>query len=112
FSKDDVLFGKLRPYLRKSVVAAENGICSTDILVFRATGSWSEYLCYLTHSDEFIAHARSTTSGVQHPRTSWAALSQFKLHIPPLAEQRKIAGVLGLVQRAMAQQERLLAVTS
>jgi len=112
FSKDDVLFGKLRPYLRKSVVAPEDGICSTDILVFRAKGSCPEYLCYLTHSDEFIGYAKSTTSGVQHPRTSWAALSQFKLHIPPLNEQRKIAGVLGLVQRALAQQQRLLRLTA
>src|SRR5207253_107528 len=46
FRKGDVLFGKLRPYLRKSVLAAESGICSTDILVFRATEKCCpEYLC-------------------------------------------------------------------
>src|SRR5437016_13465203 len=38
FRKHDVLFGKLRPYLRKSVLAEEEGICSTDILVLRAKG--------------------------------------------------------------------------
>ena len=37
FRSGDVLFGKLRPYLRKSVLVSEEGICSTDILVFRAT---------------------------------------------------------------------------
>ena len=37
FRSGDVLFGKLRPYLRKSVLVGEDGICSTDILVFRAT---------------------------------------------------------------------------
>jgi type I restriction enzyme S subunit len=113
FRKGDVLFGKLRPYLRKSALAPENGICSTDILVFRATpGSSAEFLCLLTHTDEFVAHAKATTSGVQHPRTSWAALRDFKLHIPPEAEQREIVGVLGIVQRAMEQQERLLALTA
>ena len=113
FRKGDVLFGKLRPYLRKSALVSEDGICSTDILVFRASDkSLAEFLCLLTHSDEFVGHAKATTSGVQHPRTSWASLREFKLHVPPLAEQRKIAGVLGLVQRAMEQQERLIALTT
>jgi type I restriction enzyme S subunit len=109
FRKGDVLFGKLRPYLRKSVLVGEDGICSTDILVFRASAKcFSEFLCLLTHTDEFVAHAKATTSGVQHPRTSWAGLRDFKLHVPPPPEQGKIAGVLGVVQQAIEQQERLL----
>jgi type I restriction enzyme S subunit len=40
------------------------------------------------------------------------ALDDIRLPLPPLPEQRKIAGVLGLVQRAMEQQERLLALTT
>lgn len=113
FRSGDVLFGKLRPYLRKSVLVGEDGICSTDILVFRATEKCiPEFICLLSHTDEFVGHAKATTSGVQHPRTSWSGLREFKLHVPPVPEQRKIAGVLGLVQRAMEQQERLLALTA
>jgi len=113
FRSGDVLFGKLRPYLRKSVLVSEKGICSTDILVFRATDKCiPEFLCLLTHTDEFVGHAKATTSGVQHPRTSWSGLREFKLHVPPVPEQRKIAGVLGVVQRAMEQQERLLVLTA
>src|SRR5262249_53827612 len=37
---------------------------------------------------------------------------RIEVPIPPLAEQKKIAAVLGLVQRAIAQQERLLDRTS
>ena len=89
-----------------------DGISSTDILVFRATDKClPEFLCFLTHSDEFINYAKTTTSGVQHPRTSWPALQEFRLHLPALPEQRKIAAVLGLVQRAIEQQERLIALT-
>jgi type I restriction enzyme, S subunit len=113
FQKDDVLFGKLRPYLRKSVLADEEGICSTDILVFRHTDKClANFLCYLTHTDEFVSHAKATTSGVQHPRTSWAGLREFRLHLPPPLEQQKIAAVLGSVQRAIEQQERLIALTT
>jgi type I restriction enzyme S subunit len=113
FRNGDVLFGKLRPYLRKSVLVDKDGICSTDILVFRATEKCiPEFICLLTHTDEFVGHAKATTSGVQHPRTSWSGLREFKLHVPPIPEQRKIVGVLGVVQRAMEQHERLLALTA
>jgi type I restriction enzyme S subunit len=81
FRKGDVLFGKLRPYLRKSVAVDIDGICSTDILVFRVTEQCDpKFLCFLTHTDEFISHAKATTSGVQHPRTSWSGLREFKFH--------------------------------
>jgi type I restriction enzyme, S subunit len=113
FSSGDVLFGKLRPYLRKSFLADQCGICSTDILVFRATDKClPEFLCLLTNTNEFIDHAKATTSGVQHPRTSWAGLREFALHVPPLGEQRKIALLLSVVQQAIQQQERLLATTA
>jgi type I restriction enzyme S subunit len=69
-------------------------------------------LYYLNINNEFIDHAKATTSGVQHPRTSWPALREFALHLPPLADQQKIASVLGLVQRAIEQQERLIALTT
>jgi type I restriction enzyme S subunit len=46
------------------------------------------------------------------PNLSQSRLCELPLAIPPLPEQRKIAGVLGLVQRAMEQQERLIALTA
>ena len=98
FKPNDVLFGKLRPYLRKAVKATFNGICSTDILVFRSVNeNCPNYLTYLMHADPFIEHAKMTTTGVQHPRTSWPALREFQLTMPPNAEQQKIAYVLSAV---------------
>ena len=35
FRKGDILYGKLRPYLDKAVIAPVDGICSADILVLR-----------------------------------------------------------------------------
>lgn len=112
FQPNDVLFGKLRPYLRKCVLMQEEGVCSTDILVFRANDKvLPQYLCYLCHTDQFIGHAKATTSGVQHPRTSWNSLSEFCLTLPPIEEQCRIAHVLTTVQTAIEQQAQLIDLT-
>ncbi|WP_051822149.1 restriction endonuclease subunit S [Desulfonatronum thiodismutans] len=113
FKVGDVLFGKLRPYLRKGAQADFDGVCSTDILVFRAKAPCkSEFLKFVIHADEFVAYAKSTTSGVQHPRTSWPSLREFRLSLPPLPEQKKIAHILSAVQRAIEAQERIIQTTT
>ncbi len=100
FKIGDILFGKLRPYLRKGAQADFDGISSTDILVFRVEDQCaSDFLKYLVHSDEFIDYAKSTTSGVQHPRTSWPSLKEFHLSLPALPEQKKIAYNLSIIQK-------------
>ena len=113
FKIGDILFGKLRPYLRKGAQADFDGVCSTDILAFRAKLICaSEFLKFVIHSDEFVSHAKSTTSGVQHPRTSWPSLREFRLSLPPLPEQKKIAHILSTVQRAIDAQERIIQTTT
>ena len=113
FKAGDILFGKLRPYLRKGAQADFDGVCSTDILAFRTkTGCESGFLRFLVHSDEFVDHAKSTTSGVQHPRTSWPSLREFRLSLPTLPEQKMIAHILSTVQREIEAQERIIQTTT
>jgi type I restriction enzyme S subunit len=101
FRPGDVLYGKLRPYLDKAALAEWEGICSTDILVLRAqNGLEPDFLAYLAHTRTFLEYAIATMTGVNHPRTSWKALQQLQVPLPPLPEQRAIAHVLRTVQRA------------
>jgi type I restriction enzyme S subunit len=102
FKKNDILYGKLRPYLDKAVLAQQEGICSTDILVFRPR----ENVCPVfvlahIHSKPFVEYAVQTTHGVNHPRTSWAALKEFRCAVPPFSEQEKVAAVLWKIQKAV-----------
>jgi type I restriction enzyme S subunit len=112
FRSGDILYGKLRPYLDKAVLADREGICSTDILVFRPKpGVVATYALGLIHSDAFRDNATATTQGVNHPRTSWNGVSSFECFAPPKPEQQKIAAVLWKMQRAIATQDRLIAAT-
>ena len=112
FFPGDLLYGKLRPYLDKGAVAEWAGMSSTDILVVTPGDRIdSAFLGYVIHTRDFIQHAIATTTGVNHPRTSWNAVRSFLLPLPPLPEQRAIAHVLSTVQRAREATEAVIAAT-
>ena len=95
FEPGDVLFGKLRPNLRKYWKADRRGICSTDILVLRGKqGLESDYLFAVVQSEPFLAFAENDAAGTKMPRTSWKRLETIELPIPPLNEQHRIAEIL------------------
>ncbi len=91
----DVLFGKLRPYLRKSWCATFPAHASTELLCLRpAPAVDSRWLGYLVASDPFVEWAVSTSDGAKMPRTSWEKLREFTFSLPSVATQRLIADFL------------------
>ena len=102
FCTGDVLFGKLRPNLRKAAAAPFDGLCSTDILpLFGKSGLDTPYLLQLAQWNRLQQHAVATASGTKMPRTSWKQLGDFAFSLPPLPEQRKIAAILSSVDDAI-----------
>ena len=99
FKRGDVLFGKLRPYLRKYAIAPFDGICTTEILAIhpRDGQSDSQFLFHLMQGDGVFATVEALSYGTKMPRVSWADLSDLVLGIPPLPEQQKIAAILTAV---------------
>ncbi|WP_313759173.1 restriction endonuclease subunit S [Atlantibacter hermannii] len=71
FEKNDVLFGKLRPYLAKSWLATFSGVCSSEFLVLRTAKLHPKYLNYYSLTNEFIEQVNSSTYGSKMPRASW-----------------------------------------
>jgi type I restriction enzyme S subunit len=83
FKTNDILFGKLRPYFHKVVIAPINGICSTDILVIRPKEKYhfgQTLICF--SSDEVIQYADRLSNGAKMPRTNWSDLAKFEIIIP------------------------------
>jgi type I restriction enzyme S subunit len=95
FRADDVLFGKLRAYLRKYWRADRNGVCSTEIwaLVPNSEFVTSMYLYHLVTVDSFI-DAATTAYGTHMPRSDWNVIKNYEMSLPKLPEQTAIASVL------------------
>lgn len=83
FKKDDILFGKLRPYFKKVGIPSINGVCSTDILIFNSKQSFEKsYLLLNLIQDRFIEYATNTATGTRMPRSGWKQISSYKIVIP------------------------------
>lgn len=96
FEIGDVLFGKLRPYLRKYWKAEFEGVCSSEVWVFKGQLVTNDYLYQLVKSDKFILIA-GMSSGSKMPRSDWSYMSEFPFHIPAISEQSKIADFLSVI---------------
>ncbi|QXP63236.1 restriction endonuclease subunit S [Polaribacter sp. HaHaR_3_91] len=91
FKKGDVLYGKLRPYLNKHDVVTFDGVCSTDILVYRNDFEDSSYFFnYYLGTESFIQKANSESKGINLPRVSSKTINQFSIAVPPKEEQTEI----------------------
>jgi len=95
FREGDVLFGKLRPYFHKVVVAPIEGICSTDIVVIRAKQEqWSPFVLLLCSSKDFVAYNTAVMTGTKMPRTNWRDMSKYEIVVP---EPELVAAFSGVV---------------
>lgn len=112
FKEGDILYGKLRPYLNKVVIADDNGVCSTEIIPLNAEPNVNNhYLFHWLRSETFLNYVVEVSYGVNMPRlgTKDGLLAPFIL--PPLAEQKIIADkldtLLAQVETSKARLERI-----
>lgn len=112
FRRNDVLFGRLRSYLRKYWLADRPGICSTEIWVFRPTAAISgAYLRYLVETQRFVDGA-SGSYGTHMPRSDWSVLRRIEFEVPPLDEQQAVASVIGAVDSELESLSKRLSKAS
>ena len=108
FQKENVLFGKLRPNLRKYIYCNFNGVCSSEIWVLLPEENiYPKFLFYLIQQEKFIV-ASCIVSGSKMPRADWDYVSKIPFAVPPLLEQKAIADLLSTWDTAIEKTETLI----
>lgn len=91
FHPQQILYGRLRPYLNKHDIATFDGVCSTDILVFNTTSATiPKFVNFFLDQDTFIEYAVLNSKGINLPRVSESVVLDAKCPLPPFAEQQRI----------------------
>ncbi len=89
FEPGDVLYSKLRPYLRKAVVAEFRGVCSADMYPIRVNRIFLDphYLGWMLLSDKFTKYADEESRRARMPKLNREQIFSWAAPIPPLSEQ-------------------------
>ncbi|MBS0507239.1 MAG: restriction endonuclease subunit S [Proteobacteria bacterium] len=115
FECGDILFGKLRPYLAKALLATQAGEAVGDFHVMRPGSSIApRFAQYSILNHGFIDIVDGSTFGSKMPRASWEFVGSMPMPTPPLPEQTAIATFLdretAKIDALVAEQERLIAL--
>ncbi|ALA93617.1 restriction endonuclease S subunit [Porphyromonas gingivalis AJW4] len=96
----DVIFQMVRPYQQNNLYLNLKGnipvVASTGYAQLRGFQS-SLFLYYAVHTPNFLGEVLNRCTGSNYPAINSADLSTISLSLPSLAEQKKIAGFLSLI---------------
>jgi type I restriction enzyme S subunit len=110
FNKSHVLFGRLRPYLRKVLVPDFTGQCSTEIFCIKPEDNViREFLAYWLLEQKISSKIEATSTGARMPRANMNALLEFDFPIPSIKEQKKITSKLDLTFAKISKAKNTLA---
>ncbi|WP_273706110.1 restriction endonuclease subunit S [Leuconostoc mesenteroides] len=108
FSSQNILYGKLRPYLKNWLLADFKGIALGDFWVFKSINSDPKFVYSLIQSNHYQKVANDT-SGTKMPRSDWKKVSSTEFQIPSsLEEQKKIGSFFKKLDDTIALHQREL----
>lgn len=110
FNKNDILFGKLRPYLMNWLLADFKGVAVGDFWVLRSQNCDPKFVYSLIHSKSFQEVA-NRSSGSKMPRADWNLVSNTLFFVPSQNnEQRKIGELFSSLDKVITLHQRKLEI--
>ncbi|WP_270245834.1 restriction endonuclease subunit S [Lactococcus lactis] len=108
FEPNNILYGKLRPYLKNWLFADFKGIALGDFWVFKPINSEPKFIYCLIQSDNYQRVANDT-SGTKMPRSDWKKVSSSYFSIPrSIEEQEKIGNLFKQLDNTITLHQRKL----
>ncbi|HJJ05480.1 MAG TPA: restriction endonuclease subunit S [Clostridiaceae bacterium] len=105
FKKDNILYSKLRPYLKKILIAPDDGICTPELVPFELYGNINiQYVVNYLKSPYVDFKINQATYGSKMPRVGTETMFNLFIPIPPIKEQKriisKIKNILNYIETA------------
>ena len=105
---NDIIFGKLRPYLRKFLFSEFECAVSSETWILTASdGIYPKFLFYLIQSEPFM-RAANVSSGTKMPRSEWSNVANAKFYIPNAKKQKSIADCFSLIDVHLQKNQKSL----
>ena len=108
FNCGDILMGNIRPYLKKVYMADFDGVCNSDVLVFKSEKVIPEFLHCILANDKFINYVMNSAKGSKMPRGDKQHIMNYPISIPNNAEQSKIANLIDLLNLRILAQSKII----
>jgi type I restriction enzyme, S subunit len=110
FESGDIVYSKIRPYLRKAILANFPGLCSADMYPLKPAADVSSgFMLAVVLGYRFSKYAESVSVRSGMPKINRTELAEYSLALPPLPEQRAIAEGLSDVDALLGALDRLIA---
>ncbi len=98
FYKGQLLYSKLRPYLKKILIAPDDGVCTPELVPFNILGGCNtNYILSVLKSPYVDFYINSVTYGVKMPRVSVETMVNLLIPIPTIKVQNNIAEMIDKV---------------
>lgn len=101
FDRGDILYGKLRPYLRKVVTPDFDGVSATDLLPIKTNEKRlnKQFLKWWLLSPSILDYVTGRQTGVKMPRLRSNDLTFLPVPLPSIVEQNKIVNKLEALEK-------------
>lgn len=95
FTKNTVIYSKLRPYLNKVAIPDFDGVGTTELIVFQPKEYLDKFfLANFLRSESVVSVINASSYGAKMPRTSSKFLKELEIPLPPLDEQKRLVSLL------------------